>query len=55
MVETAQEEEKEGDDGYLFSEPINIYTVLPGRRGEERRGEKNQGRTPMLDKYQHVM
>lgn len=40
MVETAQEEEREGDDDYLFSGPISIYTESPGervRRGGERR------------------
>lgn len=39
MVETAWEEEREreGDDSYLFSGSISIYTVTPGQRGEEER------------------
>lgn len=41
MVETAWEEEREGDDSYLFSGPISNYTVnhqvKEGRRREERR------------------
>lgn len=40
MVETAQEEEREGDDSYLFSGSISIYTVSPGQRGEKKRGEE---------------
>lgn len=44
MVETAQEEEREGDDGYLFSGPISINTVSPGQRGEKRKKERREER-----------
>ena len=46
MVETAREEEREGDDSYLFSGPISIYTQYHRDKEEEerRREEKEESR-----------